>query len=85
MMFRTRFVVWLVVSLGGVVLYRHTLWEISSGCGLVFGEVSNARATSDPVSADELRQLEDSAMLARALVYLDAHPVKPEMVDRRLR
>ena len=40
MMFRARFIVLLVVSLTGVVLSRHTLWEISSDCGLVFGGVS---------------------------------------------
>ncbi|HVU88937.1 MAG TPA: hypothetical protein VHD36_16555 [Pirellulales bacterium] len=81
MMVRGRFVVLLLASLVGVVLYRHTLWEITSGCGLVFGGVSSARATTDSMVADQLRQLEDSAMLARALVYLDAHPVKPDMVD----
>jgi hypothetical protein len=81
MMFRARFIVLLVVSLTGVVLSRHTLWEISSDCGLVFGSVSSARPTPPAAIAEQLRQLEDSAMLARALVYVDAHPVKPDRVD----
>jgi hypothetical protein len=70
-------------ALCGVVLLvlvaGHQAMSWCTGSGTVIGNIS-VRA-GELSSADEIRRLEDNAMLARALVYVDTHPVKAEAVD----